>query len=581
MGPSSAESTQAPGTQYNNHLNEKAAEQQLQHADHMPPTISSADVIRIVPRNGRARLAFNELIERKLSGRLGEHHAQYLVATGKGPLENIESLKGGSSDEDTDQGSAGGHNIQQINLGYFRINFECPTISGKGKWTIGRGTSNKNWAPTRNVDMMLAAPDTGHNNILRSTHAYLNLLTESGVWIMSAAIGSSVSSTKDSKGATLSQKATVFLDEKEIFDEEFRCLSKPSTPLTINGMEYLVNFVPKTLEEAQCYCGLRNQVLSLADIDPPKTQITGIPLETDMRAGDFAIFSLGLGSGTFASVYEGFDPVNGELRAVKLFEVKKQSDKLDIEPEIIVLNELGNTPGLIRQYGWCNSNGEQALYDKPGNYQVYIVMERGVAFTECNWSQRGLDILATRLRLFRDLLRGLDALHRKGWMHRDITRQNILFIEARPLQSQPERAALFDFGKLCQSSTDTYTALAAWPNLPPEIEQYRSNSYSQSIDVWMLALTLTHTWFPHVLQYRDRRPSNGQLTIKGIVQIQSLLVKEGSTTAPLANLLSSMLAANPKDRPSARYALTDTCFRNLEETSAKMAKTNDEPFAHS
>lgn len=78
------------------------------------------------------------------------------------------------------------------------------------------------------------------------------------------------------------------------------------------------------------------------------------------------------------------------------------------------------------------------------------------------------------------------------WMHRDITPQNILLFEARPEQSQPIRAGLCDFGKLSNNSTGTDTVLATWNLLPPEITQGQSNKYSQSINLWMLALALTY-----------------------------------------------------------------------------------------
>lgn len=48
--------------------------------------------------------------------------------------------------------------------------------------------------------------------------------------------------------------------------------------------------------------------------------MTGIPSLSDTRAKDFANFGQGLDSGTFAVVWEGFEPVRGDLRVVKDFE---------------------------------------------------------------------------------------------------------------------------------------------------------------------------------------------------------------------------------------------------------------------
>ena len=58
---------------------------------------------------------------------------------------------------------------------------------------------------------------------------------------------------------------------------------------------------------------LEREINQLFSFDVPDAGISGIPFETDIRARNLAVFSLGLGSGTFGSVYEAFDPESGEL----------------------------------------------------------------------------------------------------------------------------------------------------------------------------------------------------------------------------------------------------------------------------
>lgn len=72
------------------------------------------------------------------------------------------------------------------------------------------------------------------------------------------------------------------------------------------------------------YRKVRDQSLRAENIQPPSTQISGIPLDSDTRASKLAVISLGLGSGSFGSVYGVFDPICGDLRAVKQFEIKTQ-----------------------------------------------------------------------------------------------------------------------------------------------------------------------------------------------------------------------------------------------------------------
>lgn len=576
MEPSSSEATQRVSTQEFQRIRVEAAQWESHLQGHTISSLpaagdsndSSPDFLRIVPRNPRAKLAFSELVEKQKVGTLHDHHTQYLVTNGRGPLEKIRSLEPESSDEGGDHGPSGGEGSEEINLGWFRINFDCLTVTTGAKWAIGRGSGNKERSSNRNIDILLAAPDPKYKRHLLRTHAFLRLHTGSGVWMISAAVGSNVTPMKEIEGPPPTPNATVFLDDKEIFAEMFRCLTEPHTSLSINGMEYSVQFTPETSVELERYCRFRNKALAMEGITLPRTRITGIPLKSDIRAKEWAVFSEGLGSGTFATVWEGFDPASGDLRAVKRFEVKKPTDVEGLKPELLVANTFGNTTGLVRQYGWCMARGDERLETKKCPFEVYLVLEKGVSFFDYQWGEPGLGKSDRKLRLCRDLLEGLATIHRQGWMHRDITPNNILLIEDNPNKSEPERAVLCDFGKVCLKGMDTNTAIAAWYYLPPEVVQFSSAAYNQSIDVWMLAHALVHVWYPPALNNAPRGPTR-QLTRKGIDVLQTELFKEKSN---FARLLYGMLNPEPEHRPSAKQAIADPAFRNLDVKPAKVTK---------
>lgn len=278
----------------------------------------------------------------------------------------------------------------------------------------------------------------------------------------------------------------------------------------------------------------------------------------------------------YGSVYEGFDPVSGDLRIVKAFEVKDRKAGEALEPELTINRRFGATPGLVRQYGWSNSDGDLDLKVRTFPVQVYLVMEKGLDFSRHNWNEGGSELPTTRTKLCQDLLKGLAAIHTAGWMHRNITVQNILFFEATDQPPQAARAALCDFGKLFFGRTDNNTALAAWQKLPPEIVKDRSNIYSQSIDLWMLALALTRSWYP---QSNPRRPgeAHNQLSIEELDLMRDRL--QIAKDSGLASLLRSMLAENPIERPTAIQALMDPCFRNIEGGPIKAMKyASHNPF---
>ena len=541
------------------------SQQELVH-QRTSPTLKSPDFLRLTPLNSTAKHAFSDLLDRKKAGTLSDHHSQYIVDRGQGPLQKTINYQARAEGETTDEDCPDEPEAPEIiNLGFFKVSFDCMNVTNSAKWVIGRGSArNDENKINRNVDILLAAPGSKFTRGLLAAHAYLRMHPESGVWMIHAAPGSSNSSGESAP------VVMAMLDDDEIFNNGFRCLAKPESHLSILGMDFRVQFALDTFSACESYRELRDIKLAEYKIDVPDTGLSGIPLKSDIRARDLAVFSIGLASGGFGSVYEAFNPESGDLRIVKVVELKSESAAQELQPEIDMVTKYPNTRGLVRQYGWCNSNGDSYL--KAGNYpvNVYLVQRKGKAFNKFSWK----DIPAIeRLKLFQDLLYGLCTIHQQGWIHRDITRQNILYFRG----STPE-AALCDFGKLCLKKIDTHTNLAAWSNLPPEIVQGEFNPYDQSIDIWMLGLSLVLTWCPQACQ-GVARLHNGQITSIGLEVIRSYL--QNIKKSALAQLLHGMLSKDPKSRPNASQALSHPCFRHLKTESTQEAASSKGKRRHS
>ena len=529
------------------------------------PTLKSPDFLRLIPLNSMAKHAFSDLLDRKRAGTLSDHHSQYIVDRGQGPLQKTINYKARAEGETTDEDCPDEPEAPEIiNLGFFKVSFDCMNVTNSAKWVIGRGSATKDENKiNRNVDILLAAPGSKFTRGLLAAHAYLRMHPESGVWMIHAAPGSSNSSGESAP------VVMAMLDDDEIFNNGFRCLAKPEYHLSILGMDFRVQFALDAYSACESYRDLRNLKLAEYKIAVPDTGISGIPLKSDIRARNLAVFSVGLASGGFGSVYEAFDPESGELRIVKVVEVTNESAVELLQPEVDMVIHYPNARGLVRQYGWGNSNGETSLTAKKYPLNVYLVQRKGKAFNKVSWK----DIPAIeRLKLFQDLLHGLCTIHQRGWMHRDITRQNILYFKGDP----PE-AALCDFGKLCLKKIDTYTSLAAWSNLPPEIVQGESNPYDQSIDIWMLGLSLVLTWCPQACQ-GVARLHNGQITSIGLEVIRSYL--QNIKKSALAHLLRGMLSKDPKSRPNASQALSHPCFRHFKTDTTQEPVSSDGKRRH-
>ena len=274
----------------------------------------------------------------------------------------------------------------------------------------------------------------------------------------------------------------------------------------------------------------------------PDTRISAVPFESDIYA-PWAVFRQGLGSGTFGIVLEGFHPRTGDLRAVKKLVIKSSIDAKAVKNEIEISEALGQFPGVVKFYGWCNSQAESTL---TGFYplEIYMFLEKGVSFEQHSWRE-GLEAdWSFRTVLFQQLLEGLVAIHRCGWMHRDITPMNVLYF-----RREPRHAGICDFGKLHRGRNSTVEEIGAWMWLPPEIQKGKNHEYDQKIDVWMLAYTIVHSWFPaDWIRGRSlRSQSDHRIVLQLLAQCKTRL----------SSILMTMLSWDPHTRLTANEALMD------------------------
>ena len=291
----------------------------------------------------------------------------------------------------------------------------------------------------------------------------------------------------------------------------------------------------------------------------PKTEISGIPFRSD-RTFDRVRFRHWLTNGSTASIFEGFDPANGDLRIVKRIEIKEEAFKQFYIRELEGLEKCQEVPNVVRFFGAYNNLGEHSAVGAVPQV-LYVVQEKGMSFDNVRWQfhQSPADWWI-RSCLFFDLVQGLAGIHSLGGMHRDITIHNLLILGHLPT---PTGAAICDFGKWCGYSKSRHWRLAAPRYLPPEVVLNEENEYNQSIDVWMLALALILSWFNDTVgKYYPRTRANYNM-------IREKLEQDGRHE--MVTLLLKMFQWNPKDRLSATEVLEDPFFdenraRNIDGT---------------
>ena len=521
--------------------------------------VADSEFLRFIPDNEAAQLAFHELACKKQSGDLNLNHAQFISIKGKGRLADKAGHDQGSSGDGTSAESFEEQGLEQdIYMGYFAVNFLYTTVTEGTKWVLGKGT--KRGGPDLNVDILLAVPGSKHRRHLAAAHAFLRMHLQSGAWMLMAGQECShITGQRRPSELTdyaevpgLCSHTPVWIDGRPKTHSQPESLCHPRTPFVVGGLRYVAEFTIDALTSEESYLQHRNVWLRRRRIPIPTTGVSGIPFTSDIHT-KFAVFRQGLGSGTFGTVFEGYDPGNGDLRAIKKLVLKSAADKPENESEIAAHEEFKDTRGIVRFYGCTNSLGGinlETATEHSWPLEAYLVMEKGSSFSDCfRKNSHTLDGVSRRM-LCKQLLTGLVAIHDKGWMHRDITPMNVLYFS-----TEPAHAALCDFGKLCRSKTDNVTTLAAWRWLPPEISENQRRTYDQKIDVWMLGYTLLYCWYYDCQQGMVMRNAQDHATI--------LQRMKKDSDHHLSHLIIKMLAWDPKDRPSALEAVAEPCLRDV------------------
>ena len=513
-------------------------------SDDIPTIPPALPILQIIPENKKAKKAFHEMIKLKNENKAHEHHAKFLVCTCEKPLEEAIDRPVRGDDETTteeDECSSKAKKPEMVWDGYYSITTHSFPLFRAG-WALGRGSGKKD-GKIRNVDILLVAPDSKLSLKPAAVHIILAIHPRSGTWLLRA-------NEKFHFGPSL----------EPVSQYDYRCLLDPQTLFEVSKMRYSIQFTIDSPSAEKDYVEARDNSMRVNELPPIDSIISGIPFKSDRKFFNSAIWRHGLGSGGFGNVFEGVEPETGELRAIKRICIRSQEESREVSEELQTLKDLKDVPGIVQMYDFGNSL--QGKNPKADRYPLdfYIIMEKGQAFSKVDWAKTNIQDWVSRCRLLKGLLQGLVKIHKTGWMHRDITPMNILLFDH---DQEPPRACLSDFGKLCRSACHTSTRLAAWPFLPPELQQGKSVTYDQKLDIWMLGLACVHTWYPQMIEgWTVRNPGDYRL-------IMGDLQKYASPSLPLPFMLAKMMAWRSQDRPTAEEAFNDPCMRSMDSLSAK------------
>ena len=195
-------------------------------------------------------------------------------------------------------------------------------------------------------------------------------------------------------------------------------------------------------------------------------------------------------------------------------------------------------------------------------------------FSTFKWAE--ID-LSTRIGLLRGPLNGLDALHKAGYMHRDITLRNILVYSLKP-----PIAVLCDYGKAVRSPSATDSRIGPIPTLAPEVDTKGHALYNNKIDIWGIGYVCSRILFnAYMIQNLDMGTRPDRTWHEAIMTQLSEYAKFGRPQRSFADLVSRMLAWDPADRPTAAEALKHSCMQDLENESPSSSSDSETKVSYS
>lgn len=167
------------------------------------------------------------------------------------------------------------------------------------------------------------------------------------------------------------------------------------------------------------------------------------------------------------------------------------------------------------------------------------------AYGWANWAEKGLPF---QLTILRDILQGIKVLHDAGYMHRNISEQNLLVVS-----ENPPVAIISNFEQSIEAKTSIEERIGPAHIKAPEVGV---TAYSNRIDIWNLGVVALSMFFP--MAYDLVNNFGGAQEEVWYSQMEKELDEfriQGDREALIARVIRSMLDDDPHKRPSAAQAL--------------------------
>lgn len=186
------------------------------------------------------------------------------------------------------------------------------------------------------------------------------------------------------------------------------------------------------------------------------------PGGADLAFGRFELVRE-LGAGGTATVWEALDWAAGERVALKILRPELTRSTVDRQAFLAEARFVAGVqhPGVVR----IVDRGEQERHGLPPQAWVAMELIEGRTLAR-HVRESGPLSVADALVLTESLLDALDAVHRSGIVHRDVTPANVMLSAAPGQPLGPAQVRLFDFGLAGTPGSPASASLAASAGVP-------------------------------------------------------------------------------------------------------------------
>jgi len=274
--------------------------------------------------------------------------------------------------------------------------------------------------------------------------------------------------------------------------------------------------------------------------------------------GNYKLMRHRIGEGSFSKVELALHTIIGQKVALKIQNISLMDDpyvRKHHQREASIMSRLSH-PNVVKLHEICSYGDIYCLamdYYSGGNL-VDFVHERGT-------EEGGLEEYQAKM-FYRQILEGMDHIHSRGIIHRDIKLDNIFLTE------NFSNAVIGDFG-LSNFWTGSVlrTRCGSAEYAAPELLDKQQN-YTKAIDVWssgVVLFAMLTAQLPFNAEEDSHKVKNLYRQIKlGLTDVQFKMLQSSSVSVEAKMILSEILKPNVSDRLGISQLKDHHWFADLE-----------------